>query len=246
MTKKKRQSLEKRLKAYSAAAAGTLLLAPSANAAIQYSGPMNITVDANNTPVSLDLDGNLTDDFVVSLGQFNNIYAHSIRGTNHISNSVINSNLGAPVAPPEQIPIFRSLTIGSILVANLPSNYSVQTHVTSQHAWRPFGMPDRFDTTGSYAGITGNFNDTTGYMGIRFDTACGLAFGWIRYSATADSTSSTIIDWAYEDNCGVPILAGDQGAPAVGVPTLNQWGLFALIALLAGAGVMMLRKQEEA
>ena len=52
----------------------------------------------------------------------------------------------------------------------------------------------------------------------------------------------TVIDWAYEDTCG-SIPAGDRGAPLIPVPTLNQWGLLALVALLAGAGVMVLRKQ---
>ncbi len=249
---KKRQSLEKKLKAYSAVAAGTLLLAPSANAAVQYSGIQNIQVNANNTPVFLDLDINATNDFSFSYDTFYYGKQHFIEGIGS-GNSVIDSwvSIFAPplIQDPSRVP--KSYFFN----ANLPSNYNIQDSLQASKRWSTFGIPDL-----SYSGLQdvlppgvaavstgpeGNFIDTSGYIGIRFDTACGEAFGWIQYAANADATNGTIIDWAYEDNCGAPILAGDQGAPAVGVPTLNQWGLFALVALLAGAGVMRLRKQEE-
>lgn len=81
---------------------------------------------------------------------------------------------------------------------------------------------------------------------MRFSAGCGTAYGWIQYDGTNAPVSGTIIDWAYESSCGTPILAGDMGAPAVGVPTLNQWGLMILIGLLAGAGALILRKKEQA
>lgn len=51
MGKKKKKALDKKLKAYSAAAAGALLLAPSAQAAVQYSGIQNLPVNIGTEPV---------------------------------------------------------------------------------------------------------------------------------------------------------------------------------------------------
>ncbi len=89
-------------------------------------------------------------------------------------------------------------------------------------------------------------DNASGFIGFRFEDCVPMLYGWMRVSqGSADGSSMNIVDWAVETS-GAPILAGDiVGAPAVGVPTLNQWGLFALIALLAGAGVRMLRKKEE-
>ncbi len=247
MKKKKKGKFEKNLKAYSAVAASTLLLAPSANAAVQYFNPPDINVNSGNTPVFVDLDNNLTDDFIFRYYGTVETHALGINGTNNPSNSVINSDLSpASDAPVHTQGHFNSLTISSILAAKLFSGYTVQSTLTTIHAWRPFGQPARYATQGPYSGIIGNFNGETGFLGVRFNTACGLAFGWIRYSANSNATIGTIHDWAYEDNCGTAIIAGNIGAPAVPAPTLNEWGLIVLITLLAGAGVSVLRKQEKA
>ena len=54
--KKKTAGFERRLRAYSAAAAGLLVLAPAADAAIRYSGPQSITVDSGNPLVFVDIE----------------------------------------------------------------------------------------------------------------------------------------------------------------------------------------------
>ncbi len=232
--KKKKRSFEKKLKAYSAVAAGTLLLAPSVSqAAVQYSGPMNLPVNPNNN-VMVDMDGDTNTDarfFVNFYGSptsnFINIDTYNYSATSLIANT----NNTDP--------------------ANLPSNYPIQnilpgpTNIWSVYTTSYNTLAGNLD--GSTSASYGNFNTVgvPGYIGIRFPALCGTAFGWIQYRTDVLATQGTVIDWAYEDTCG-PILAGDNGlAPAVSVPTLNQWGLFALIALLAGAGVSVLRKQEQ-
>ncbi len=234
MNKKKKGKFEKKLKAYSAVAASTLLLAPSANAAIQYSGLQNLTVSPGND-VMVDMDGDTNTDvrFWVNTSYYptyNNVWIDLDIGysaTSFIAESALHSD-----------------------PANLPSNYLIQSTLSAPNYWtnttNPFSTLAGTCTTycRSYGSSTwGNFNPAIGYIGVRFPAACGSALGWIRFQGISP-TQGTVIDWAYEDTCA-PILAGDRGAPLIPVPTLNQWGLFALVALLAGAGVIGLRKQEE-
>jgi hypothetical protein len=92
----------------------------------------------------------------------------------------------------------------------------------------------------------GNFVNTTGYIGVRISAGGGnYYYGWIQYRGDSDFTTKaagTIVDWAYEDQVNTPIRAGDTGEP---IPTLNQWGMIMLAALLAGYGMLRLRKQGE-
>ena len=70
--------LQKRLSAYSALAAGVLAVVPSAEAAIQYSGAQNLTVNSSTTPVSVDMNGDMTNDFefthTTSMFQHNQVW----------------------------------------------------------------------------------------------------------------------------------------------------------------------------
>ena len=91
----------------------------------------------------------------------------------------------------------------------------------------------------------GNFNNATGYIGVRFSADCGTAYGWIQYEGVTNSfgpITGTIIDWAYEDTCQ-PILAGEKaGAP---VPTMNQWGLIVFTLLLGALAARELRRSSK-
>lgn len=228
--KKKKAIFEKKLKAYSVAAAGTLLLAPSANADVQYSGIQNFEFIGNGH-YYLDIDGDATDDF-----RFNYGFHRTI----------------------EIVEIYPLTTDASwieddVWPANLSFNYLIQNALPTFYWYRGSRNNDlEFQTYYDYENGRGAFFNNRGYIGVRFrSNICrdpDYHYGWIQYDGDTifPIKSGTIIDWAYEENCNTPILAGDTGAPPVSVPTLNQWGLFALIALLAGAGVTRLRKQEEA
>lgn len=62
----------------------------------------------------------------------------------------------------------------------------------------------------------------TGFIGVRFDIASSEHFGWIQYTATSD-TSGTVVQWAYEDTPGTPILAGNTGdCNGDGVPNVTE------------------------
>jgi len=152
----------------------------------------------------------------------------------------------------------RTGTAAVPVIQNLPSGYSIRS-LASWYSAAFLGVDARaaFSTHTAGSGFTpaytitydfGNFKGTTGYLGVRFQSASCTGtnwhYGWIRFSAAADASQGTVIDWAYEDQCNTPILAG-AGAPQVAVPTLNQWGVLALVALLAGSGAVAMRRREE-
>ncbi len=230
---KKTQSFEKKLKAYSAVATGTLLLAPSAHAAVQYSGPMNLPLNSPGN-VLVDLNGDTVNDF-------------GFVGTTIVN--PIDRLLLVPYTSAGLGGLSMINTTNSTYLARLPSNYSIRNGINPPYSWTFV-----FNTLAKYDSVSftteGNFTGQRGYIGVSFrSAACPVGgpphYGWIQFEGNVTATQGTIFDWAYETNCGTAILAGAGAAPAVPAPTLNQWGLLILMTLLAGAGTLMLKKQQE-
>ncbi len=240
--KKKKGAFEKRLKAYSAVAAGTLLLAPSANAVVVYSGPQNLPFTQGGPAVNVDLNNDGVNDFV-----FNG----STSSTFSYSSARIFIGLATSGGIGGQSCIFAYADNP----ANLPSNYLIQNNLNPPYSWSSYSTGTLAKTAWTYYSYNssttftdGNFIGRSGYIGVRFDSAVCTHYGWIQYDGTnSPATSGNIVDWAYEDTCNASIRAGATvGAPAIPAPTLNQWGLLVLITLLAGAGAGVIRKQQKA
>lgn len=224
MAKRKKKTFDKQLKAYTAAAAGALIVVPAAaQAAVHYSGPQNIGIDSGNPNYLLDMNSDLKDDFSFSFYSYSTFSSYSI---------VINSVASGRGHIDEAV---------NFNPANLPANYSIRPGLTAANYYWDTG----WDTLAGTLSTAGNFVGQRGYIGVRFNTAAGTRYGWIQFEANAASTNGTIIDWAWEDSGG-PILAGDtKGQAPTAIPTLNQWGLIALIAFLSAAGLKTLPKREE-
>ncbi len=228
MAKKgKKDTFEKRLKVYSAAAAGVLAIAPSAEAAIHYSGIQNLPV-SSSTSQNIDLNNDGNNDFVFHYWQ--PIHGSKLIVMDASGDSFIHEFIHSDAA-------------------NLPSNYLIGPNLSGK-IW----YSAKYSTlNGTYHGNTitnGNFINATGYIGVRFHTsACqgsNFAYGWIHYQGTTsigNTSTGTIIDWAYEDNCQ-PIAAGSTVSTAA-IPTLNQWGVITLVFLLGGLAAKMLKKEEK-
>jgi len=192
MAKKKLQgTLDKQLKIYSAVAAGVLALAPSAEAAIHYSGLQNLPVNPSTSQV-IDLNGDGTSEFVFGYyaGYPKGPYIFGTHNAWFIRDASLNC-YGAAI--------------------RLASNYQIKSTLANQNfAWRP-------NTYGNLNGtLTNNckqnFNNATGFIGVRFNTVgvctgSDYNYGWIRYRGDTVS-SGTIIDWGYEDTCNKPVAAG--------------------------------------
>ncbi len=279
-------SFEEKLRAYSKAAAGALMVAPvavgmtalmpeRAEAAIHYSGVKNVHLSPGSKyKVNMDTDTNAfgsSDEFYFTLHktsqQYTKYYAtgSSLTSTQRRGRFLlaVNNPYGSHLGEP---PLNSIIDEGK----NLPAGYQIgpsATHWygkfhTANSKYYPYfaklaGMATKTSfthTTGSSMTPTntktftyGNFIGTTGFLGVRFDTgtvAPCYHYGWIRVSVNTDVTEAIIHDWAYEDQCNTPIRAGDTGQVTT-VPALNQWGAFALVALLAAGGAVTLRRTEE-
>jgi len=246
----------KKLKAYSAVAVGALACVPTASAAIHYSGIKNLTLDARTTPVNVDINSDGVTDFVFTATRsapslffrkyglsINTNTSGSIGGISWINESrnanpmnltasyVIGPNLANP-------PLYWNNGLyGTLAFYQFSRGYSYRSKYSKY--WTTQTSTD------------GNFTGRDGYIGVRFRTAGCTApnflYGWIQFSAQSNASQGTIIDWAYEDSCNTPILAGETArslAQPVSVPTLNQWGLLVLVGLLAGGGAFVLRRRE--
>ncbi|MDA8434119.1 MAG: hypothetical protein M0Z60_14325 [Nitrospiraceae bacterium] len=228
MRDKKKDKLDKRLMAYAAAAAGVLAIAPAAEAAIQCSGPQNLPVNSGTTPVGVDLNGDGVTDFLFT----------------YYTGAGVSSWLGINTSTAGGLggTAFIGNTGGNFDAANLPAGYVVRNAIAAPYSWYAGSEPlaGSYTTAGSF-----NYSGAQGYIGVRFQTAAGQRFGWIQWRTDTRATQGTIIDWCYEDT-GAQIAAG-AGAQqqAAAVPTMNEWGLMALIALLGGASVKALKPRKE-
>ncbi len=200
MAKKKlRKALDKQLTLYSAVAAGVLAMSPPADAAVHYSGLMNLSVNPSTYQV-VDLNFDGTYDFIFAYSNWwsspyswgKGPYFRDLYGAGHI------------------------WAYGGAFCTDairLASNYQIKATLVRPHF---FWQTNYWDSlNGTFTGKTnncqGNFNNATGFLGVRIHSqACQGAdfnYGWIRYRGDT-ITSGTIIDWAYEDTCNTPIYAG--------------------------------------
>ncbi len=205
MAKKKlRSTLDKQLKLYSAVAAGVLAMAPPADAAVHYSGLKNLPVNSS-TSQYVDLNGDGLDDFKFGYAYWTSSpnswgrgpFFYGLYGAGHI---------------------WGSGTAYCFDAIKFASNYQIKATLIHPHfSWRTSYWDSLNGTfTGVIGNCQGNFNNTTGFLGVRFhSSACyggDFNYGWIRYhgdTQVSGVASGTIMDWAYEDTCNVPIYSGE-------------------------------------
>ncbi len=239
-------SLNKRLLQYSVVAGAALSLASpqEASAAVHYSGVQNILVDTNSG-FALDMDtfsGNShpNPDFYF----YNSAYTgptlpyafNGVYGLNYSNELLVGTTSGLFTVKylVESIPFSNRL---QDITATPPPGFTYYATLNARVAFTP-GLTFTF----------GNFVGTPGYIGVRFLIGANTHYGWIQIQSAADLTSTTIIDWAYEDQPDTPIHVGSKPvhrADPTTVPTLNQWGLFILCALILAEGARRLSRKED-
>ena len=111
--------------------------------------------------------------------------------------------------------------------------YNAANHVA---ALGPGVLVDGSSSLGTWQTMTPEFTGTTAFMGVKFfDSANDPLYGWIRITGGPDNAiPATIVDWAYE-NSGAGIMTGV-------VPEPNSLALGCLAAGAAGLAAWRRRK----
>ncbi len=124
-------------------------------------------------------------------------------------------------------------------VADLPEGFAIHPSLTPQLGWRSSDLLGGYVSPGEIAFVTivqcldsGCLSTwppgaaTRGFIGIEFELADGLHYGYFDIVLSGDAAGAALLGWAYDSRPGVPILAG-------AVPEPSTW------ALLVGGGVLM-------
>ncbi len=239
-SKKGKAKLAAKMAAYAATAVSALAVAHPASAAIQYSGPQNLSLNNVNSLRNIDLNNDGTTDFHFTNTSRTNGFWQGLKSNN--SNQFLQSSGYGPGT--------GNPGYGHTDAAFLPQNYQIAGVPANTFIHWSTGSEPVAGTYNGYTGSSGSFNNRTGFIGVRFHSAqCQAAnwnYGWIRFT-NIDVQDSTIVDWAYESTCNTPIAAGDTTAAAPeAVPTLDEWGMLALAGLLSGAAVLRMKKKAKA
>lgn len=208
----KKNKLDKHLSAYSTAAGAVLLGAAGAEGTIQATTGLDLTVTTGTSPLSLDLNG-------AGGAELNFLLA--VTDLSYFANADVAPQNGASIA----------------FIANSAVNFTAGNAI-SAGLWANVQKSLFWDYAGSGFNKGGNFWNTPGYLGVRFDPLGGTdwKYGWVHIdsvTASFKSYSYHIDGYAYEDS-GAPISAG-------AVPEPSSLALLAVGA----AGVRLLRKRYD-
>ncbi|MFH1156222.1 MAG: IPTL-CTERM sorting domain-containing protein [Pseudomonadota bacterium] len=229
----------KRLMQYTLAAGAALALASpqDTGAAVQYSGVKNIafTIGGSAFIEMDDFSGGApaNPDF-----EFRNVEFPSFIFSNRQSNVVSGVAAGAEIRVGSlestnfkypALPFVASNSVGAVSGTSSNDGFSTSAYLNFRSG--PTGSVRR-----------GNFLGTPGYIGVRFTIGAETHYGWIYLQSTADATSTTIIDWAYEDQPDTPIHVGTRSSD---IPTLNEWGILILVGLILAEGTRRLRRKKD-
>ena len=217
-------SLKRRLLTYSAAAGAVLTMANPASAAIQYSGPKDISVNKSTPHQFIDLNGDGITDFDFPV--FSVYLPPSIinRGVAVAGYATGNDALVSAGSQPYRLGFGEMISSGA------------------QGGWLYGWLNGQFTSNGTVSYELGNFLNHSGYMGVRFGINGNTHYGWIAYEGTGYAEGK-ISGWAYEDVADTAIAAGDTGTTPI--PTLNQWGIIFLMGLILMEGARRIKRTRD-
>lgn len=200
--------LNKHFAACAAVAAATVAVAPQqADAAIVYSGTVNLNIASTTNGLYLN----------VETGAYNTTGGGggTVAGWDVNPWSSTTLNYFNPAAPAGGVYVQRT---GGGATANL----ALGTLIGGGSTYGNLGA----QTTGAEAHV---LNGADNYIGFRFNAADGLTrYGWMRITlgSTLSAQPRTLVDYAYESDVGVGILAG------AGVPAPGAFALLGLAGLV--------------
>jgi len=227
-SEKQTKSLSKQLMKYSMAASGTLLLCTQASATPQYSGLQNTTLD--NSSLQVDMDGDGTKDFKIIDGTFDA--------------GVVNYLIA------RQATNFSEENTAASIIKDAPRFLAgQQIGPANSFSAKKYELAFRIGSSSSSFFSSGDFLRNTGFLGVKFKIGTNTHYGWIQIEGGDPPTYGKVIDWAYEDQPDTAILAGAKTATetkTATIPTLNEWGILILMALILEEGLRRTRRKNEA
>lgn len=154
--------------------------------------------------VPLDLDGDGLAEYEFS-GDLLSVSVQG-RGDNH--------QLALLAIPPDLGSYLYPLGAGTAIGPTPPSGLHWVDYTTPRHP-----VPGQSGVSAySFNGGSGPFFGVMAYMGVYFELADGMHYGWVRIDAPSYEAGGVILDWAYEMRPGEAILAG-------AVPEPSAWAL---------------------
>jgi hypothetical protein len=201
--------LDKKLLNYVSASAALLATGAAANAQVVYT---DVTPDAvlQNTQGAgwatgaIDFNNDATMDFTIALfstsgGPNASVAVAYATGTNCAGGNPANEVMGSM---PSAYNYVHKLNMNDPIGAS--GNWLGTNCVQGTMGYR---------TSGGASPYNEEWNNgvTDGYMGVRFDIAGSIHYGWARMDVSADHLTLTLKDYAYDATPNTTINAGDMG-----------------------------------
>ena len=215
-------TLLKKLKQYSVLSGAMMATAGIANAQVVHTDiDPDVVLNSDGDQYMLDLENNGIPDFVLQTNvNGNNYYAGIYMSylSNEIAGTLQPNGFGANFGYP------YALAQGEIIDDNQPwiNIYDLLFHYNGYSVFFPPGMVIIVDgnTVGNWIGVTDH------YLGLKFTDGTDLFFGWARCDVTADATTITIKDYAYNATAETPIAAGEGQAIGIAENGSNNFRIF--------------------
>ena len=214
----KNNTIESKIKSYSALAGGLTAIAGAANAQLGHTDINPDTLITGNGAVyNLDVDNNGVIDFT-----FYTI-ASSITYSSGSSSTFIDFS-GAYMSPAASGNSMMNFSYGPM---NVPAGSAIGSSgsFTSSGGWVGLVADISYvssSSTSSYSVSVGNFLDTDGFVGLKFQNSGNTHYGWARIEVANDGTVLSVKEYAFESTPNTAINAGETANGPVGIADLEN------------------------
>ncbi len=217
----------RKLTAYASLAVAAISSSTNTHAAIQYSDiDPDTLINGNGSIYELDLDNDGTKDFRFSVKDIGSVfsYAKSVQVEPLGNNRVLASQFGMPNEFGGSSPFGgMKLENGEVIGTSYrwgPGAFQTPSSIFSFTipSELPLAKKNHYSVYKTYSG--GNFlglNDK--YLGLKLEVASQYYYGWVRVDVGSNADSLRVMDYAYENQAGKPILAGSIVCPLPSTPS---------------------------
>jgi hypothetical protein len=215
----KNNTIESKIKKYAALAGGITAVAGVANAQIVHTDINPDTlVTGNGAVYDLDVDNNGVIDFTFNLIVSSTSYTYGGFVTVDVNYA------GAIMSPAAS---GNSMMASSYGMLNVPAGSAIGSSgsFSSTSNWAGVGGSYSliYSTTSSTGSISqGNFLNTDGFVGLKFQNSGNTHYGWARIEVANDGAVLSVKEYAFESTPNTAINAGETANGPVGIADLEN------------------------